>query len=172
MKYTVLDMKSLKQIDSGAYGTYYKIKDKMVGIKILDSCFHFKKDAISDLRYIKNTEYNKLVKAAKRTRMVPRPKGLALVKAIDSYSGELTYSVGYMMSHIKGRTFGELSLSYKDQDRLERAEKRMEKLGIELNDNHDYNVMKSGKRIVFIDADRFQIYPIKKKSKKKKRLNK
>jgi hypothetical protein len=166
MKYTVLDMKSLKQIDSGAYGTYYKIKDKMVGIKILDSCFHFKKDAISNLRYIKNTEYKKLVNAAKRTRMVPRPKGLALVKVIDSYSGDLMYSVGYMMSHIKGKPFGE-RYTYKDQDRLERAEKRMEKLGIELNDNHDYNVMKSGKRIVFIDADRFNVIPLKKKRKKR-----
>lgn len=166
MKYTVLDMKSLKQIGSGACGTYYKIKYKMVGIKIIGSEFYFKQNAISDLRYIKNNEYNKLVKAAKRTHMVPRPLGLALVKAIDSYSGELTYSVGYMMSHIKGKPFGE-RYTYKDQDRLERAEKRMEKLGIELHDNHDYNVMKSGKRIVFIDADRFNILPLKKKRKKR-----
>lgn len=169
MKHKILKMKSLRYINEGAFGTYYKIANRMVGIKIQDFGYDTKKDALEVMRELNEREYNNLVQAAKRTRMVPRPKGLAIVEDYDSYQNRKMYHVGYMMTHVNGRCLGD-SASHKDYDRLEKAEQRMDKLGIELSDNHTYNVMKTKtNRIIFIDAARFYVRPICKKRKTKKR---
>lgn len=167
MKHNILKMSSLKFIGEGAYGTYYRIGKTKVGIKVLEHGRTTKLKAKQLLSKLARDEYNKLVQAAKRTRMVPRPKGLAIVEEHDSYFGK-QYYVGYMMTHVSGSTVGSSYVSRKERDRLDRAIDRMEKLGIELEDNHDFNVMKSGKRFIFIDAARFCVKPIRKKKTKKK----
>lgn len=168
MKHKLLKMDKLKYINEGAFGSYYRIGKTKVGIKIGDFGFDSKKEAMDAMRYLAKREYKNLVDAAKRTRSVPRPKGLALVEEIDSYYGK-QYHVGYMMTHVSGSPVGDSYMSQKDSDRLDRANDRMEKLGIELEDNHEYNVIKSGKRFIFIDAARFYVKPIRKKRKTKKR---
>lgn len=168
MKHKLLKMESLKFVGEGAFGCYYRIGKSKVGIKIQDFGFETKKEALECMRELAEDEYNQLVEAAKRTRMVPRPKGLALVECNDSYYGK-RYNVGYMMTHITGHPVGDKFLSYKDEERLDNAMNRMESLGIELGDNHNYNVMKSGKRFIFIDAARFYVNPIRRKRKTKKR---
>lgn len=168
MKHKILKMSSLKFINEGAYGVYYRIGKSKVGIKILEHGCSTKLEAKQLLSELAWSEYNNLVQAAKRTHMVPRPKGLAIVEGYDSHYGK-QYHVGYMMTHVSGSTVGSSYVSNKERDRLDRAMDRMEKLGIELEDNHDYNVMKSGKRFIFIDAARFYVKPIRKKRKTKKR---
>lgn len=168
MKHKVLKMKSLKYISEGALGSYYRIGKSQVGIKIQYFGFSTKQAALDCIRSLARREYKNLVEAAKRTRMVPRAKGLAIVEEHDSYYGK-QYHAGYMMTHIKGQPLGDQYIPDKLWRQFERASDRMEALGIQLDDNHNYNVMKSGKRIIFIDAARFFIKPIRKKRKTKKR---
>lgn len=168
MKHKVLKMETLKFVGEGSYGSYYRIGKSKVGIKIQDFGFETKQQALECMRDLAHDEYDRLVQAAKRTRMVPRPKGLAIVETNDSYYGK-RYNVGYMMTHIAGHPVGDRYISYKDEERLDKAMDRMKNLGIELEDNHNYNVMKSGKRFIFIDAARFYVKPIRKKRKTKKR---
>lgn len=167
MKHKILKMKSLKYINEGAFGTYYRIGKSNVGIKIQDFGYDTKTEAFEVMRDLCDREYDNLVQAAKRTRMVPRPKGLALVEDIDGYTKKKVYHVGYMMSHVNGHCLGD-SASAKDYERLEKAERRMDQLGIDLEDNHTYNVMKTKtNRIIFIDAARFYVIP--RRTKKRRR---
>ena len=98
MKHKILKMSSLKFIHEGAYGVYYRIGKSKVGIKILEHGCSTKLEAKQSLS-VAWSEYNNLVQAAKRTHMVPRPKGLAIVEEHDPHYGK-QYHVGYMMTHI------------------------------------------------------------------------
>lgn len=171
LKHKMLEMDSLKFIGEGAFGAYYRIGKTNVGIKITGSRFASKEDALVELSHLNRYEYKHLVDASKRTRLVPRPKGLAIVKEFDSFYNEDFYHIGYMMSHVKGKTVGDNGTN-KVYSKMEKAEAYLSKLGIELDDNHDYNAMISGKRIIFIDAARFVIHYQPKKSKTKKRKTK
>lgn len=158
-------MRKLKFIDDGAYGSYYKIS-KRKGIKILSFGHDTKREAIEYAVPSVKHEYLNLVKASKRTKMVPRPYGVAIVKEYDKSSKSYMYHVGYVMSHYDARPLGDDG-DYKDYDRFDKACDRMESLGIGLNDNHHYNVLLKNKRFIFIDAARFVVSETKKKRRKK-----
>lgn len=171
MKHKVLQMKRLKYISGGCYGDYYLIGKSKVGVKIKSYCeFTNKKEALEYLRDSTLEEYNKLVVASKLTRMVPRPKGLALI--VEKHGKRSTYHVGYMMTHVEGKTFADLNINAwnKAEDRKDKAATRMHQLGIYLHDDHSGNVMLTKtNRIIFIDADRFDVSRAEKKKRKKKR---
>ncbi len=156
-KHKELSYKDLTYVGEGCYGTYYKVKRKNEGIKVLGHGFSSKTEAIEQCGYEVTEEYKKLVKASKRTRLVPRPRGIAIVKQYNSYNKKYEYHIGYMMTHVKGSTVDDSCLSDRQWDQLERARTSMDKLGIILSDDHEANVMKCGKRFIFIDAARFNI---------------
>lgn len=158
--YKIIEHTKLRSVNSGCYGEYRVFRNKKKGVKLFFSLnCNTKADAIYNLKKAKPL-YNKLVKASKLTTLVPRPYGLVIVKNGKNSSSK--YSVGYMMSHINGKTLSSIYLSDKDEDRLERLQLKMtKKLGIYMGDNHSGNVMKVGKRFIFINADRFEFYNTK-----------
>lgn len=156
--YKVIDSTKLKSVNSGCFGEYRVFRNKKKGVKLFYSlAADTKKEAVANLKKAKKL-YDKLVKASKLTALVPRPYGLVIVKNQKPSYPRSKYEVGYMMSHVKGKTLSGIDLSNKDEDRLNRIEERMYKLGLYMGDNHDGNIMKSGKRFIFIDADRFQFH--------------
>ncbi len=164
LSYRLIKMTSLTLVSSGSYGTYYKIKGTDEGVKIIDrGWYDSESSAVEGLRDLRSGEYSKLVKASKRTRLVPRPKGLVVVVCRN---GE--HKIGYAMSHVKGRTILDSYLSRKNRRALSDAVYHLARRGIQLRDNHGNNIIMRAGKFTFIDADRFVICPLKKKRKKKR----
>jgi RIO-like serine/threonine protein kinase len=82
-----LSYKRLRHVESGGYGSYYKIKDTQLGVKL----------GLTEFRA--RRELETLRKAYAKTKLVPKPYYLVKVLAPDGWE------FGYVMSHINGRRF-------------------------------------------------------------------
>jgi hypothetical protein len=174
MKVMTLKKSQLSYIGGGSYGTYYKIKGRNIGIKVLDGegwDLVLTADSISELKdsevwEFTEGEFTNLVKARKITRNVPKPVGLAIIKEYCRFMKTYEYKCGYAMEHIKGEMLD--YVDYNDE-KLDRLTDRLRKKGLVLVDDHGENTLLTKNRFVFIDAARFQFHkPIKKRKKGRK----
>lgn len=153
-----LQEKKLKYINEGCFGEYYRI-NKRTGIKVMREDYLYLRDLRESYQWKECKAELEVLKKAYRLapRSFPKPMTMAIVQRSDR-----SYNCGYIMSHVEGKPVDDCSLRGKDWDRLEKAELRICKLGIEMHDSHHNNVIKSKNRFVFVDAGRLVI-------KKKKR---
>lgn len=170
MKEYTFSSKKLCFIASGYYGSYYRVKGKRYGVKILNGGANIKSTSVqgdfysasrakesegwSDSKRIIDT----LQMARKRANNGPRPMGLAIVKHYDKRQKRYTFHCGYVMSHVAGKPVDKSNMTSADYNRLRRAKERVKSAGITIDDDHTGNIMKYGKKFIFIDPDSWHVH--------------
>jgi hypothetical protein len=161
MKIKQYPFSRLQEVGDGCYGTYYHIDGTKSGTKILKDGLSFK--TVTELKNSScwsrtKKELKNLEAIYSRTDLVPRPRGMAVIKYGKGKSA--TYECGYVMEHIEGKTVASSYVSEEDSKTIAKLERRLKKKGVYRGDCHDGNVMRSNKKtrkFVFVDVDSWHV---------------